>query len=100
MSPEEINNLRDALGWTVREMARYLNVSKASISGWENGRCRPTGERIALMVQLRKRVSTMDAAERRRLTQQLEDIQTRKENELMDWKANWRVMRLLFGGVR
>lgn len=41
---ERRKQLREAFNLSQRELARRLNVSSATMSGWESGRNNPTGE--------------------------------------------------------
>jgi DNA-binding transcriptional regulator YiaG len=43
MPPEQIHGLRQHLGLTQQELARWLGLSEATVSLWEAGRRRPRG---------------------------------------------------------
>jgi len=49
MLGERTHNLRLALGWSQVDLARRLNVSKQTVSNWENGNIQPS---IEMMVRL------------------------------------------------
>lgn len=56
--PEQRRALRHQLGLEQREVAAELGVSVQTLSAWENGRSRPTGERreryAALLARMQK----------------------------------------------
>ena len=52
-----INELRTALGWSQVELARRLDVSKQTISNWENENIQPSIEMLVRLSRLFK-VST------------------------------------------
>jgi DNA-binding transcriptional regulator YiaG len=43
VSAEEIHGLRQRLGLTQRELAKWLGVSESTVSLWEAGKRRPRG---------------------------------------------------------
>ena len=56
MTGEDIKRLRLDLGWRGSDLAHYLGVSQATISGWENNMFSPDPYREAALRQLRIRV--------------------------------------------
>ena len=56
MTGEDIKWLRLDLGWRGSDLAHYLGVSQATISGWENNMFSPDPYREAALRQLRIRV--------------------------------------------
>lgn len=57
MLGQRINELRIALGWSQVQLAEKLNISKQTVSNWENENIQPS---IEMLVRLSKlfRVST------------------------------------------
>lgn len=51
MQPEDIRPLRERLGWSQQELARYLGVDQSSISRMERGQP-PSGPVIRLLAAL------------------------------------------------
>ena len=51
MLGNRINQLRSSLGWSQVELARRLNVSKQTVSNWENDNIQPS---IEMLVRLSK----------------------------------------------
>lgn len=49
MLSKRIHELRGALGWSQVELARVLNVSKQTVSNWENDNIQPS---IDMLVRL------------------------------------------------
>ena len=49
MLSKRIHQLRSALGWSQVELARQLNVSKQTVSNWENDNIQPS---IDMLVRL------------------------------------------------
>lgn len=49
MLSKRIHELRNALGWSQVELARALNVSKQTVSNWENDNIQPS---IDMLVRL------------------------------------------------
>lgn len=49
MLSKRIHELRSALGWSQVELARALNVSKQTVSNWENDNIQPS---IDMLVRL------------------------------------------------
>lgn len=49
MLSKRIHELRGALGWSQVELARALNVSKQTVSNWENDNIQPS---IDMLVRL------------------------------------------------
>ena len=49
MLSKRIHELRGALGWSQVELARFLNVSKQTVSNWENDNIQPS---IDMLVRL------------------------------------------------
>lgn len=39
----DVQALRDRLGWSRRDLARFLNVAPLTVARWEDGRSPPTG---------------------------------------------------------
>ena len=56
MTGEDIKRLRLDLGWRGSDLAHYLGVSQATVSGWENYVFSPDPYREAALRQLRLRV--------------------------------------------
>lgn len=57
MLGKRINELRTASGWSQVQLAEKLNISKQTVSNWENGNIQPS---IDMLVRISKlfRVST------------------------------------------
>lgn len=57
MLGQQINELRIAMGWSQVQLAEKLNISKQTVSNWENENIQPS---IEMLVRLAKvfRVST------------------------------------------
>lgn len=51
MLSQRINTLRTAMGWSQIVLANRLNVSKQTVSNWENGNIQPS---IEMLVRLAK----------------------------------------------
>ncbi len=51
MLGQRINELRQALGWSQVELARRLNISKQTVSNWENENILPS---IEMLIRLSK----------------------------------------------
>lgn len=51
MLGSRINQLRSSLGWSQVELAKRLNVSKQTVSNWENDNIQPS---IEMLVRLSK----------------------------------------------
>ena len=51
MLGNRINQLRSSLGWSQVELAKRLNVSKQTVSNWENDNIQPS---IEMLVRLSK----------------------------------------------
>ena len=51
MLGENIKDLRSALGWSQVDLARKLNITKQTVSNWENGNIQPS---IEMLVRLSK----------------------------------------------
>lgn len=52
--PEEIKAIRDGLGLSQAEFAELLGVSKRTLQEWEQGRCKPTGAALKLLMVARR----------------------------------------------
>jgi putative transcriptional regulator len=48
--PVEIKRIRDNLGMSQAEFASLLCVSKRTLQEWEQGRCKPTGAALKLLL--------------------------------------------------
>lgn len=51
--PSEIKEIRETLGKTQKEFARYFPVSEATIKAWENGWRNPYGPSSTILQQLK-----------------------------------------------
>ena len=52
MLGQRIHELRQARGWSQVELARKLNVSKQTISNWENDNIQPSIEMLVRLAQV------------------------------------------------
>lgn len=52
MLSTRIHELRAALGWSQVELARELNVSKQTVSNWENDNIQPSIEMLVRLAQI------------------------------------------------
>ncbi len=50
--PERIRELREQFGWSQSELARRMDVTRASINAWESGLTSPTTQYIVAMCRL------------------------------------------------
>lgn len=48
--PEEIKSIRERLDLSQAEFAELLGVSKRTLQEWEQGRCKPTGAALKLLM--------------------------------------------------
>ena len=46
MLGQRINELRNALGWSQVQLAEHLNISKQTVSNWENENIQPSIEML------------------------------------------------------
>jgi len=53
--PQITSEVREARGWSQREMAARFRVRRATVSDWETGRYEPQGPAQALLLTLRDR---------------------------------------------
>lgn len=54
MSPVEIKETRDALGWSQERLASAVGVQKSAVCHWEKGLRQPSGAAEILLNQLRE----------------------------------------------
>lgn len=54
MSPKEIKELRDALGWSQERLAKSVGVQKTAICHWEKGERNPSGPAVLMLKHLRE----------------------------------------------
>lgn len=47
-----INELRCALGWSQTELAKRMNISKQTVSNWENDNIQPSIEMLVKMAKI------------------------------------------------
>ena len=52
MLGQRINELRTAWGWSQVELARRLNISKQTVSNWENENIQPSIEMLLRLTKL------------------------------------------------
>lgn len=52
MLGNRINELRRAFGWSQVELARRLNISKQTVSNWENDNIQPSIEMLVRLAEL------------------------------------------------
>lgn len=52
MLGQRINELRSAFGWSQVELARRLNISKQTVSNWENENIQPSIEMLVRLAGL------------------------------------------------
>lgn len=52
LSPEDIKQLRQRLGWSLAEMARRMGCSVETVAAWEAGHQSPDGEVISQLEYL------------------------------------------------
>ena len=57
MTPEQIKEIRQALGLSIRAFADRLGVNKASIVNWEQGHHQPKGMALKALERLAKRAA-------------------------------------------
>ena len=55
MTPQDIVNLRNRLGWSQARLAQYLNIDKGTISRWERGVNAPSRPFVKMLDRLAKR---------------------------------------------
>jgi len=48
--PEEIKSIRERMDLSQAEFAELLGVSKRTLQEWEQGRCKPTGAALKLLM--------------------------------------------------
>lgn len=65
MTSQEIKDLRQRLGWTLREMGDVLGVSHMAISKWERGERTPGPYKRAALERLRERLNEAEAQQQR-----------------------------------
>lgn len=58
---KECRRLRDAAGMTLADVAEVLGVSKASVAGWETGRCRPSPGLAVRYVELLEKIEAAES---------------------------------------
>lgn len=51
-SPDDITELRKALGWSVVRLASHLGVHRTTVYHWESGRCHPRWEELEKLNKL------------------------------------------------
>jgi transcriptional regulator with XRE-family HTH domain len=51
MTPVQLVQLREHLGWSVKQMAEYLGVHFVTVYGWENGKRQVSQRRVRLLLQ-------------------------------------------------
>jgi transcriptional regulator with XRE-family HTH domain len=54
-SPGYITTLREALGYTQKQLAEKLGIDKMTVSRWERGALRPSGESLKALEKLRRK---------------------------------------------
>ena len=52
MLGQRINELRTAFGWSQVELAKRLNISKQTVSNWENENIQPSIEMLVRLAKL------------------------------------------------
>ena len=52
MLDQRINELRIASGWSQVQLAEKLNISKQTVSNWENGNIQPSIDALILLAKL------------------------------------------------
>ncbi|MBI4384834.1 MAG: helix-turn-helix domain-containing protein [Nitrospinae bacterium] len=52
--PGEIRGIREKLGVSQAEFAELIGVSKRTLQEWEQGRCKPTGAALKLLMIARR----------------------------------------------
>ncbi|MBI5427188.1 MAG: type II toxin-antitoxin system MqsA family antitoxin [Nitrospinae bacterium] len=52
--PGEIKGIREKLGVSQAEFAELIGVSKRTLQEWEQGRCKPTGAALKLLMIARR----------------------------------------------
>ena len=62
MNPKEIRALRKKLGWSQREFAEKLGVSRNLIWYWESGQKSPSEDSLKRLAELAKTVSNSEEA--------------------------------------
>ncbi len=61
MTSAEVAALREDLGWSRAEMARFLGVAALTVTRWEDGRSPPTGTSRAVLDAIREALNTAPA---------------------------------------
>lgn len=51
-SPDDVAELRKALGWSVVRLASHLGVHRTTVYHWESGRCHPRYDELAELNKL------------------------------------------------
>jgi transcriptional regulator with XRE-family HTH domain len=59
MQPDEINQLRKRLGWSLADFGRYFGVTSQAVFKWEHGQTQPSDFALAVMIQLRRRLDAL-----------------------------------------
>lgn len=65
MKPDEIRRLRHRIGWTLRQMAEYLEVSPGTVSRWENGERGVDPWREQVLYELKERADALESKQQR-----------------------------------
>lgn len=60
LSPSTIREIRDRLDVSRAVFAQLIRVPVRTVEGWEQGRCRPAGSAVALMLMAAKYPDTFD----------------------------------------
>ena len=61
-TPNDISELRKALGLSVVELAAKLHVNRTTVYHWESGHCHPTYAKLIELNMLAKRVGYVPEA--------------------------------------
>ena len=61
-SPGYVTRLREGLGLTQKELGERIGVDKMTVSRWERGTLRPSGESLAALEKLRREATRKGVA--------------------------------------
>lgn len=65
MEPQEIDQLRERLGWSLAKFGRYFGVTAQAVLKWERGTAQPNDFALATMYQLRKRLDAVEGEQQK-----------------------------------
>lgn len=63
---QRIKNIRSQLGWTQADLAKYMNVSVATVARWEIGVRSPNEVHKRILIELENRLSNMSSDKKKK----------------------------------